>query len=196
MKLYLMRHGQSTANLERNHAGWAQVVPLTDKGILDAKHLGTLIKDIPFDKLYSSDLLRAIQTGEYALPGVEKEQTPLLRELDVGSIAGIPIEECRSTLGDAYKNAIATRNLRVFGGESTEEQIERLRQFLSMIEKSDYSRVGAFCHEGVQQCMLAIATGTVDAARKASADNGSVAVFEYANGVWKLLIWNYTGALQ
>ena len=42
-KLYLIRHGQSVFNLENKFTGWKDV-PLTYKGIDEAKNAGFLIK--------------------------------------------------------------------------------------------------------------------------------------------------------
>ena len=56
MKLYMIRHGESTANAEGKHAGWGQI-PLTDKGRDDARHAGTLLEGVTFDRVYVSDLL-------------------------------------------------------------------------------------------------------------------------------------------
>ena len=69
MKLYMIRHGQSTANAQHLHAGWAQI-PLTDQGMEQARIAGRLLAGIQFDSIYVSDLLRAQQTLTAALPGV------------------------------------------------------------------------------------------------------------------------------
>ena len=61
--LILIRHGQSTWNLEKRFTGWVDV-DLTDKGRLEAKKAGGLIKDqnIKIKYYYSSLQLRAINT--------------------------------------------------------------------------------------------------------------------------------------
>ena len=54
-KLVLLRHGQSQWNLENKFTGWKDI-PLTEKGIFEAKQAGQLIKKnkIVFDKIFSS----------------------------------------------------------------------------------------------------------------------------------------------
>ncbi len=66
MKLVLLRHGQSIYNLEKRFTGWTDV-PLTKKGIEEAKNAGKLLKtnNFKFDKAYTSKLKRAIDTLTY-----------------------------------------------------------------------------------------------------------------------------------
>ena len=67
-KLVLLRHGQSQWNLENRFTGWRDV-PLTEKGIQEAKNAGLLIKknNIIIDKVFSSVLERANKTAEIAI---------------------------------------------------------------------------------------------------------------------------------
>ncbi len=68
MKLVLLRHGQSTYNLEKKFCGWTDV-PLTQKGILEAKQAGIILKNnnFKFDVAYTSVLKRAKDTLKYVL---------------------------------------------------------------------------------------------------------------------------------
>ena len=61
--LILIRHGQSTWNLEKRFTGWVDV-DLTENGKLEAKKAGELIKktNIKIDAYYSSLQLRAKNT--------------------------------------------------------------------------------------------------------------------------------------
>ena len=67
-KLVLLRHGQSQWNLENRFTGWRDV-PLTEKGIQEAKNAGLLIKknNIIIDRVFSSVLERANKTAEIAI---------------------------------------------------------------------------------------------------------------------------------
>ena len=69
--------------------GWLDV-HLADKGKDDAKKAGDFLKRISFDKIYSSDLIRARETAEIAIPGCRYEISELLREINVGSLAFQP----------------------------------------------------------------------------------------------------------
>jgi 2,3-bisphosphoglycerate-dependent phosphoglycerate mutase len=62
-KVVLLRHGQSTWNLENRFTGWTDV-GLSEKGLEEAHTAGRLLKegDYTFDIAYTSVLKRAIQT--------------------------------------------------------------------------------------------------------------------------------------
>ena len=60
-KLYLVRHTQSIFNEQNRFGGWCDV-NLSENGLNDAEKLGTKLKDIKFDYVYTSNLLRAQET--------------------------------------------------------------------------------------------------------------------------------------
>ena len=91
MKVYIIRHGQSVNNVQHKWTGWMDV-DLTEKGIEDAVRVRKILEGKVFDKVYASDLKRAIDTAKTALPGYEIETNFLLREIDVGSLAGTPLD--------------------------------------------------------------------------------------------------------
>ncbi len=65
MKLILLRHGESTWNLENRFTGWEDV-PLTSSGVNEARFSGDQInkKKITINSLYTSQLERAVHTAE------------------------------------------------------------------------------------------------------------------------------------
>jgi 2,3-bisphosphoglycerate-dependent phosphoglycerate mutase len=78
-KLVLIRHGESQWNLENRFTGWIDV-PLTDKGREEARRAGEKLRDIRFDKAYTSVLQRAIETLEIVLTVIGQEQLPVARD--------------------------------------------------------------------------------------------------------------------
>ncbi len=110
-KLVLLRHGQSQWNLENKFTGWKDV-PLTEKGINEAKNAGLLIKKnkISFDVVFSSVLERANKTAEIALnsAGMNKLfkdgklnyiRNVNLNERDYGDLVGLNKEETAKKYG-------------------------------------------------------------------------------------------------
>lgn len=75
--LVLVRHGQSQWNLENRFTGWVDV-PLSAKGREEASSAGKKLKDIRFDTMYVSHLMRAIQTLHYILLELSDERIPIL----------------------------------------------------------------------------------------------------------------------
>ena len=104
-KLILTRHGQSVWNAENRFTGWVDV-DLSEKGILEAKKSGQLIKDlnINIDVSYTSFLKRAIKTLTTILQenGLElKFNTSWeLNERHYGSLTGLNKEETKNKIGE------------------------------------------------------------------------------------------------
>lgn len=191
MKLYMIRHGQSEDNIAKRHSGWAEC-SLTEKGMDDARHAGELLRGITFDKVFSSDTLRARQTCALALPDMQAdvEYTMFLRETNVGSLTGTPVAECRERYGEVYDNNRKARNFRDYGGEDLAMHMERIRTFLTRVEAGSWDTVAAFSHGGSIHCMLDIAMGGIQNKADYPCSNGSVSVFAFENGQWTLEEWN------
>ena len=102
--LILIRHGQSTWNLEKRFTGWVDV-DLTKKGKLEAKKSGVLIKDqnIKIKYYYSSLQLRAINTLKLVQESLHDKQnftkTWQLNERHYGALTGLNKVEMGKKLG-------------------------------------------------------------------------------------------------
>ncbi|MHC1693096.1 MAG: histidine phosphatase family protein [Sphaerochaetaceae bacterium] len=192
MLLYAIRHGQS----QTNALGYYPPIegnPLTGKGFEDARHAGKLLEGLCFDSIYSSDLLRAVQTAQTAIPGCNPIQDKRLREADYGSLAGKSVKVCFEELGETFLENHTRRDFSLYRGESTHDQIVRIHSFMESVENSEENeQLAVFCHEGSIKSMLCVALGTEIDFRRVSLDNGSVSAFTYKNGVWKLVSWNRT----
>ena len=187
MKLFVVRHGQSQANLGMRYTGQFDT-PLTELGIEQAKAVQPILAPYTFDKVYSSDLSRAADTCANALPGVEFERTALLREYDVGTLMGKTWDE----VGDFQPADPAMRpDYTAFGGENVEIVCERVRKFLHILENSDYEYVAAFSHFGFMKCMLRVVLGTAYNHRAVMADNCAIFVLEYDGNQRSIAALNY-----
>jgi len=94
-KLILLRHGQSTWNLENLFTGWIDV-DLSPQGLEEAQEAGRLLKaeGIPFDIAFTSVLKRAIRTlwivlDEMDLMWLPVERTWRLNERHYGALQGL-----------------------------------------------------------------------------------------------------------
>ena len=125
MKIWVIRHGESETNRDGLWTGWLDA-PLTEKGREDAALAGAFLAKTKFGKIYSSDLSRAKNTADIALPGCKYEITPMLREINVGSIAGKPI----NTILDRNNNPMNVNGYQCFGGESKVKFSDRVRAFM------------------------------------------------------------------
>jgi 2,3-bisphosphoglycerate-dependent phosphoglycerate mutase len=106
-KLVLLRHGQSTWNLENRFTGWTDV-GLTDQGVQEALTSGKLLKEggYDFDLAYTSVLRRAIKTLWIVLDEMNLEWLPVTRawqlnERHYGALQGLNKAEMAQKFGDA-----------------------------------------------------------------------------------------------
>lgn len=189
MKVYFVRHGQSEGNISGRHCSWAQV-SLTERGKLDAAMAGRLLKGIPFDKVYTSDLIRTIQTKEIALPDLQHEALPVLREIWVGDLLGRKISDCIEEYGQAYLDNRRRTDYSAYGGESREDLHRRIREFLAMLEQQNYENVAVFSHAGYISCIISAISDYAYEVAQLSCQNGSVSVFEFTDGQWRMVSWN------
>ena len=189
MKLFLIRHGQTTANLTSIYAGQTDV-PLTDLGRQQAEAIRPILASTSFDKVFSSDLHRAIDTQQLALPGAEGIRTPLLREYDVGTLVGMSFDRGRQLFAQAQSKSL-TRDYSLFGGESPLMVRDRVCKFLALLEAEPCEAVAAFVHNGIMNTMLRIVLGTDFDTAGIKSQNCAIHVFEYDGTRWKLLVWNY-----
>ena len=184
----MIRHGQSESNAGHFHGGWAQV-NLTDKGRQDAKKAGEKLKGIKFDRVYSSDLARALQTRQIALPDHSPIVNELLREIHVGDLSWKMVEDCKKLYGSKYDEARSKRDFTAFNGESTADQLKRSADFMKLLEKDPADTIAAFCHEGTMRCVLSYVMGASEIDKRLC-DNGAIAIFEFSEGKWTLVKWN------
>ena len=105
-KLVLIRHGESTWNLENRFTGWTDV-DLTDTGVAQAKQAGQLLKadGYDFDVAYTSVLKRAIRTLWLTLDEMDRTWLPVqkcwqLNERHYGALQGLNKGETAKKFGD------------------------------------------------------------------------------------------------
>ena len=141
-KLILLRHGQSQWNLENKFTGWENV-PLTEKGELEAKKAGQIIKkhNIHIDYVFSSVLERANKTAEIALKEAELKnlwdndkllmtRNENLNERDYGDLVGLNKKETAEKFGKEQVQ-IWRRSFNVAppNGESLKNVLDRVSPY-------------------------------------------------------------------
>nr|WP_297352569.1 2,3-diphosphoglycerate-dependent phosphoglycerate mutase [uncultured Caldimonas sp.] len=105
-KLVLIRHGESTWNLENRFTGWTDV-DLTPTGVEQAKQAGRLLKaeGYDFDVAYTSVLKRAIWTLWHTLDQMDRTWLPVvhswrLNERHYGALQGLNKADMAKQYGD------------------------------------------------------------------------------------------------
>jgi len=182
--LDVIRHGQSETNLHQQWTGWLDA-PLTEKGKKDAGKAREFLKSLSFDKVYCSDLCRARETASIAAPHCEAEPTPLLREVNVGTLAGKPL----SALTKEQDARIFEVGYGDFDGETQEEFSCRISAMMERLETLNCDTVALFSHAGWLRGMLDIVLGLRLPRARIRCKNCTVAVFEYTDSGWSLHSW-------
>ncbi|MGC5628245.1 phosphoglyceromutase [Georgenia sp. Z1344] len=105
-RLVLLRHGESEWNAKNLFTGWVDV-PLSEKGVEEARRGGTLLTDagVRPDVLHTSLLRRAIMTANLALDAADLHWIPVhrhwrLNERHYGALQGKNKKEIRDEYGE------------------------------------------------------------------------------------------------
>ena len=131
--LVLIRHGQSEWNEKNLFTGWKDP-KLTQKGVDEAIKAGKELKEAgySFDKMFTSDLFRAQDTGriileQMNLASIEVIKDVSLNERNYGDLAGLNKDEARKKWGEDQVH-IWRRSFDVPppGGESLKDTAERV----------------------------------------------------------------------
>jgi len=124
MNLYLLRHGLSTSNEKRLVCGAADY-PLSEKGKSQAERVCAYLSVIPFTRIYSSPLSRALQTIEKLQRQAEIIIAPDLIELDTGEVSHISVDDLWAQ-EPRYRYQGLNPTLRYPSGESLNDMLARV----------------------------------------------------------------------
>ncbi|CAN5627928.1 alpha-ribazole phosphatase [soil metagenome] len=153
-RLYLVRHGQSAGNAEGRFGGHSPT-PLSKLGREQAEITAQALAKERITAIYSSDLLRAVQTAEpladiLGLPIIE---TSAFRERKVGVLEGKTFDESKTEFPKDYY-ALINRNIYhiITEGESYRQLLKRSTKALHEVLRTHqggniviFSHTGAIC---------------------------------------------------
>ena len=135
-KIYLLRHGQTDYNLQGVVQGSGIDAPINATGRAQAEAFFRSYRDIPFDQLYHSALIRTRQSIQGFIDlGIPVEALPELNEISWGEYEGTPMtpEE-----GEYYRMMLrqwqqGNLDYAIAGGESPNSVAERLHRAIQII---------------------------------------------------------------
>jgi probable phosphoglycerate mutase len=140
MELWLARHGETTFSASKRVAGWSDP-PLTERGRRQAEALRAVIDGTEFAGVWSSDLVRAVESARLAWGDAVPDAR--LRECNFGSLEGCSYTEADSTYGEVFRRF---RGFQAPGGESHAEFRARVLEFVDGLEAGRHL---LFVHGGV-----------------------------------------------
>ncbi len=140
VEIWLVRHGQTHSNLQGIISGWADV-QLTDLGREQAQILRPFLSENLFESVWSSDLVRAIETARlaYGEPTIDQR----LREIHFGELDGKSFHDLSKAQQDSL---IAFFDFKAPKGESLLELTNRVHEFFDGLAPGRHL---VFTHGGV-----------------------------------------------
>jgi broad specificity phosphatase PhoE len=165
-RVILVRHGQSQGNAERRFGGHTPT-PLSQLGHAQAEATARALAAEGVTAIYSSDLLRAVQTAEplARATGLSVEQTDAFRERSVGIMEGLTFEDAAAAHPEEYA-ALVRRDFEhvLAGGESYRQLLDRASARLERaIEQNPGGRIALFSHTGTICILVLHLLGALDA---------------------------------
>lgn len=150
-RLYLVRHGQSAGNVEGRFGGHSPT-PLSELGEKQAEVTAEALAKERIELIYSSDLLRAVQTASPLAErlGIPIHKTAAFRERHVGVLEGLTFDESKEAHPDDYY-ALVNRVVhhRITDGESYRDLLRRATHELhDILRKYRGRRIAVFSHTG------------------------------------------------
>ena len=136
MKLYLIRHGETEWNHLRKMQGQMDI-PLNEYGIELAEKTAEGMKDIKFDRIFASPLVRAKKTAQYIADncGIVVETDDRLKEINFGAGEGSNINEVKADSSHPLHNFFIHPDqfVPMEGGETFKEVQARGLEFLKEV---------------------------------------------------------------
>lgn len=198
-RINLIRHGETDWNAEGRIQGHLPI-PLNTRGREQAEALAVHLNDVPFDAVYSSDLLRARQTAEaiVRLSGHEILFDERLREWDLGELCGL----LRTQVEQAHPQAARVRREYLVdepmpGGESIRQRYERVTSAISDIASlHPGGNVIVVSHGGpLGDCYRCAIGKGVGERMKIDLFNASINRIRIDGDDWRLESWGFTDHL-
>lgn len=155
----LARHGETDDNREPlRFQGWRDT-PLNATGRIQAAELAERVSEEGIGSLWSSDLSRASETAEIvaARTGLDVKLDPRLREANRGRWEGRLFEDVEYDEPELYARWMrAGAGWRFPGGESLEEQQQRVAACIDQIRATASLPALVVCHGGSIRVMLCL----------------------------------------
>lgn len=158
MTIYLIRHGQDD---EAVRGGWSQS-SLSPEGIRQAQELANKVyalrKTMKISRVFASDLPRALETAQPIanLLQLEEELLPEFREMNNGSLAGMPNEEADRDYPSFHWSQMDWDEPYP-QGESPHEFYERIKKaWRDFIRLNSQKNVILVSHAGVMRIIFAL----------------------------------------
>ena len=200
MRIILVRHGETTWNIEGRYQG-QEDTPLSERGLRQGHLLAEGLHHIPIDVCISSPLQRSYQTCKFCadLHKLSVATDERLLEINHGSWEGVLAPEIAKQFPQEFALWHTQPQLVQMpdGGESLEDVRKRARAaFDDYAAKYAGKTVLVAAHDAVNKAIICDLLG-LDMSHfwQIKQDNTCINVLEYNEGVWRVVLLNSTNHL-
>ncbi|HXH97233.1 MAG TPA: histidine phosphatase family protein, partial [Gaiellaceae bacterium] len=149
-RVYLMRHAQ----VRYFQGVRPEEVQLTDEGRRQAAAARRELDPIPFDRVITSGLPRAVETARIVAPTHEPEARSALREIESGEIRGLPPDVVQEMMTTAFRGVVPL-DRPFLGGETIGELVDRvLPELDTLVADETWDMALLVLHGAVNRAIL------------------------------------------
>lgn len=184
-RIYFVRHGETSWNSSNLIQGKGINAPLNSHGEQQAKAFFEYYKHIPFDRIYTSSLLRTHQSMQpFTATGIPHEVLSGFDEMDFGVMEGKSMFDAN---GSFVLEPLFTRwrngdgDAKVEGGESPNEVTARMKEALASVlsNKSDSTVIVCMHGRALKVLLCHLLNQPVSSMEKYNHHNLAVSIFDY-----------------
>jgi broad specificity phosphatase PhoE len=199
-RIYLVRHGTTDWNKEEIFRGRAEC-RLNETGNAEGKALAAYFEDVPIERIYSSPLLRAMETARPTAEskGREVVPDPAFTDLDFGTWQGLPLKEAQEKYPDLYRLWREQPGAVSFPrGENLAQVRNRTWEGLNRLAEENPKRtILIVTHRVVTKVLICAALGLDDSHFwQVKQDSTAINCLEYSRGIFNIALINDTCHLK
>ena len=181
IRLILIRHGETDYNSQNKYCGFSN--PFLNKtGIKQSERLAEKCSTIKVDKVYSSDLNRAVETANIVFKDHLIQRLNDFREINFGCFEGLGYNDILKKYPDVCRNWIDNpMNTKIPEAESFSIMRQRVKKKLGLIFSQNKNKtVALVSHGGPIKVILCEALNySMQMFLKIKQDNGALNIVDY-----------------
>ncbi len=196
--LYLIRHGAIDATQEKRFVGQIDP-PLSPDGRKQSERQGRQLANVPFSKVWCSDLKRAYETAAIVCRnrGLNLQPAPELREINLGQWDGVAMSQIREQFPDLWQaRGEDIGHIRPPGAESFADLQQRVVPFIRRIAAQSAGNTLIVTHAGVIRVLLCqVLEMPLSHLFRIHLDYGGITLIKDINGMSQVMAVNLSPAL-
>ena len=191
----MMRHGEAENNVRHILAGRELEYHLTETGKKQVTSTANSLKSIPIDAIYTSPVVRTVETAEIVSEtvGVDYEVDERLIETDMGSIVGMGYNDALEKYGNIflgfYRDDPMLKNLKVERFSAIKERVDSMLDYVA--EKHPDTNVLLVTHlDPIKAAITRILDLKAESLFNTAIKNASLTILRHGSSDYSLIAFN------